>query len=271
MMKKLAHLALKLLPENMGFALMRSLASKVARLPAKDNEATALKLAQMRMIGSKTQIKLWTWGQGPVVLLVHGWGGSAAQMAPLAAEVALAGFQAVTFDLSGHGQSLESVASWENFFRDLDEVNDALGPLFAFIGHSAGGLALMASRQIKSVNAQRHICICAPSYPHPPVQAIQARLDPGNKLLDRYREFLAEQFRSSWSALENGQAFVGAAQQTLLIYDSSDRYISHTEGDRIQAWCPEVSLVKTDGLGHVRILSSEQLRQLVTDFLQKAN
>jgi predicted alpha/beta-fold hydrolase len=271
MMKKIARHAIQLLPERMGFALMRALASKVVRLPAKNNEAAALRLAQTRMIGSRTQIKLWTWGQGPVVMLVHGWGGSAAQMAPLAAEVASAGFQAVTFDLSGHGQSAESVASWDNFFRDIGEVKDALGPLFAFIGHSAGGLALMASRHIKSVKAERHICICAPSYPHPPVQAIQARLDPGNKLLDRYREFLAEQFRSSWSALEHGQAFVGAAQETLLIYDRSDRYISHTEGDRIQTWCPDTRLVKTDSLGHVRILSSEQLSKFVTDFLQKAN
>jgi pimeloyl-ACP methyl ester carboxylesterase len=271
MMKKLARFAIRLLPENMGFALIRSLASKVARLPAKENELAALRLAQTRIIGNQTKIKLWTWGQGPVVLLVHGWGGRASQMAPLAAEVAAAGFQAVTFDLSGHGESKESVASWENFFRDLHEVSNALGILFAFVGHSAGGLALMASRQIKSVKAQRHICICAPAYPHPPVQAIEKRLNPSVVLLDRYRDFLAKQFHSSWQALENGEAFAGAGQETLLIYDHSDRYIPHTEGDRIQAWRPTTNLIKTDGHGHSRILSSQELSQLVTDFLRKEN
>lgn len=271
MMKKLARFAIRLLPANMGFALIRNLASKVARLPVKENELAALKLAQTRLIGSQTKIKLWIWGQGPTVLLVHGWGGRAAQMAPLAMGLAAVGFQAVAFDLSGHGESTEPVASWGNFFRDIAEVSYALGALFAFVGHSAGGLALMASRQIAHIQAQRHVCICAPAYPHPPVQAIDKQLNPGVALLNRYRDLLAQQFHSSWPALERGEAFAGAGQETLLIYDHSDRYIPHAEGDRIKSWCPATILVKTDGHGHSRILSSQQLSQLVTDFLKKEN
>src|SRR5512138_842117 len=40
-------------------------------------------------------IRAWRFGEGPAVLLVHGWGGAAAQVAPLVAPLVRAGCSAV--------------------------------------------------------------------------------------------------------------------------------------------------------------------------------
>ena len=53
----------------------------------------------------------WSWGEGPTVLLVHGWEGRGSQMAAFAAPLAEAGFRAVAFDAPGAASSGVSAAS----------------------------------------------------------------------------------------------------------------------------------------------------------------
>ena len=47
----------------------------------------------------------WIFGEGPTVLLVHGWEGQAAQLAPLIGPLVARGQRVVAFDHFAHGQS----------------------------------------------------------------------------------------------------------------------------------------------------------------------
>src|SRR5688500_5679937 len=47
----------------------------------------------------------WRWGSGRPVLLVHGWGGSAAQMTALVRPLLNEGLSPIAIDLPGHGAS----------------------------------------------------------------------------------------------------------------------------------------------------------------------
>jgi len=47
----------------------------------------------------------WALGQGPAVLLVHGWEGASGQFAPMALALAARGLRTVAFDLPAHGSS----------------------------------------------------------------------------------------------------------------------------------------------------------------------
>jgi predicted alpha/beta-fold hydrolase len=267
LIQKFARKTIKHLPLRIGFAITRSLAAKVTRLKPTETEAEALKLATSQFIGRGGRLKIWSWGDGPVVVLVHGWGGCAANMAPLALQISRMGFRAVTFDVSGHGESPEPQARWEWFIRDIGEVARQVGPVYAFVGHSAGGLSLMASRRHASIGGEKFICVCAPSHPHPPIQGITQRLDPGDAVLDRYRTYLASQFGTDWNSLKEGWAYQSAGTDLLLIYDQKDRYIPHSEGNLIQSWCPGSTLQKTLDFGHTRILGAAPLAQMIGNFL----
>ena len=48
---------------------------------------------------------VWDWGEGPTVLLVHGWNGAAAQLAGYVQPLVDAGYHVVAFDQPGHGHS----------------------------------------------------------------------------------------------------------------------------------------------------------------------
>ena len=61
---------------------------------------------------------------------------------------------------------------------------------------------MMAARRLNGIRASQVACICVPHHPYPPVRAIQQRLDPGDAVMDQYRQFLGAEFQSDWSALE---------------------------------------------------------------------
>lgn len=271
MLDTVVRAGIRLAPPQVGFAVTRRLAAHPRRSPVSAHEASALASARRGCYGAGGRIPTWTWGHGPVIALVHGWGGRAAQMAPLAVQLAQAGFSAVAFDVAGHGDSPVNEARWEWFLRDVAEVAASAGPLRAFVGHSAGGLALMASRNVYGLRAERYVCISAPHHPYPPLRAIQRRLNPTPAVLELYRRFLSEQFQCDWGSLEAGLPWRGAGADLLLCYDEDDRYVDPLDGRRIRTLCPHSTMITTRGFGHTKILAADATAVAVLDFVRVAN
>jgi len=62
-----------------------------------------IRTLDIRVRGGSLQVPASVIGDGPTVMLLHGWGGSASDMMPLARAFARAGHRAIVFDLPGHG------------------------------------------------------------------------------------------------------------------------------------------------------------------------
>ena len=99
--------------------------------------------------GFRGNRQAWAVGHGPQVVLVHGYNGMAAQMAPIARDLEMNGYRAILFDAGGHGESASHRVGFDTFIEDTRSILEEIGPVHALIGHSAGGhLALMlASRK----------------------------------------------------------------------------------------------------------------------------
>jgi dipeptidyl aminopeptidase/acylaminoacyl peptidase len=98
----------------------------------------------------------------PVVIAVHGWGGNAAMMLPLARPLHDAGFATLFIDARCHGASDDdSFASLPRFAEDLEHAVDWLAARaevdagrIALLGHSVGaGAALLAASRRPDVLA----------------------------------------------------------------------------------------------------------------------
>lgn len=213
----------------------------------------------------------WAWGKkGPLVILVHGWGGRAAQMAPLALYVAQLGFRSVALDVTGHGDSPKRHTRWAYFLKDITALTQSLNEdVHAYVAHSAGALSMMAARGLKGIRAERYVCICAPSHPFPPVNVVEKKLNPRRGVIERYKRYIAEQFETVWETLQTGSSFTNVGSEMLLFYDKTDRFVPHREGDKIHALCPGSRLIKTDGYSHLKILTAPELAKAVGAFLKK--
>ncbi len=97
----------------------------------------------------------WTWGKGPAVLLVHGWGGHGGRLTPFVGPLTRAGFSVVAFDAPGHGGAAGRHSALPEFVDAIRAVAEAHGPFEAAIGHSMGGaacaLALRGGLEVRSV------------------------------------------------------------------------------------------------------------------------
>jgi pimeloyl-ACP methyl ester carboxylesterase len=84
------------------------------------------------------EVAAWREGEGGAVLLVHGWEDDHSLWSPLIDELVARGRSLVAFDLPAHGAS---TGQWAVSFEGSDAIraiDDALGPLDAVVGHSAG-------------------------------------------------------------------------------------------------------------------------------------
>ena len=266
----LVKLLVRVLPTSLAVRLIGRFARRSQRPQVTDEQREALAAATRVHYGGDSTKLAWCWGAGPLVLLVHGWNGRAAQLAPLAQRIAWEGFRCVCIDVTAHGESLGSRPSWRHFIDDVTEATACFGEVYACIGHSAGGLAMIAARARNALHAERFVCICAPSHPYPAIRVIQKLLDPPVRVLKGCRADIAGQFAMTWEQLEDGAVWKNVGAPLLLFYDRNDRYVDHTEGDRIKQWSRTARLEKSVGHGHTRVLAADELERVVVPFLERS-
>lgn len=79
-------------------------------------------------------------GDGPLVLAIHGWGGRAAQFAPMARRLAGAGYRVVAVDLPGRAGSPKT--DIKEVAASIRRVIDDVGEPDVLVAHSFGAIAL---------------------------------------------------------------------------------------------------------------------------------
>src|SRR6266581_5978891 len=99
MLVKAARFVINAVPEATANSIVRFLAAMTQRPPISSFEQEAMVQARRMSYGENNVA--WVWGNGPLVIFVHGWSGRAAQMAPLAVHVANLGFRSVAIDVTG--------------------------------------------------------------------------------------------------------------------------------------------------------------------------
>lgn len=159
-------------------ALRRSLAP-AREIATTTPEALGLSFSEISFL-TANQRRLRGWlipaagtGQQPAAILLHGWGGNAATLLPLAQPLHDAGFTVLLFDARCHGRSDEdSFASLPRFAEDMEHALDWLQSQpqidprrIALIGHSVGaGAALLLAARRDEVAAV--VSLSAFSHPH---------------------------------------------------------------------------------------------------------
>jgi len=92
------------------------------------------------------QVSYKTAGEGPAVLILHGWGSSSASWQSVQVGLSQQGYEVIIPDLPGFGKSAEPRSPWgiEKYRVFVEEFVNALGlKEFYLLGHSfGGGLAL---------------------------------------------------------------------------------------------------------------------------------
>jgi pimeloyl-ACP methyl ester carboxylesterase len=210
-------------------------------------------------------VRGWRCGHGPAVLLLHGWGGRAGQMAPLAQALAAAGCSAVAIDAPGHGRSSGRVASVPLYAGAIAAAARELSARAA-VGHSFGGSALtFAVAQGLVLDAA--VVIGSPATPAVYVDQFCDALDLGPRARRELRARLEARVGRRFEELELTRTIAAARSPALVVHDRADREVPFANAEALARAWPRARLHVTSGLGHRRILRDPALLREVVAFV----
>lgn len=209
----------------------------------------------------------WRFGDGPPVLLVHGWGGRGGQMTSLVPAVMAAGLSALVFDGPAHGASSGHLASVPHFADAVAAVAEHTGAR-AGVGHSMGAAGL-ALAMIRGMPLQAAVFVAPPRSPDGYVAQFSRAMGLGPPAEARLRAELARRLGIDPAALDLPRMTGGMEAPLLVFHDRDDREVAWADGAAIAAAWKGARLVTTSGLGHNRILRDASVAGESADFLAR--
>ena len=208
--------------------------------------------------------------QGPVALLLHGWGGHAGQMLALADTLAAQGLQPVLVEMPAHGRSAGSVSNLPQFARVIEYVAARLQQdgrnVGAVVAHSLAANAA-AWAMSRGLPAAKLVLLAPPASPREYTRLFahvfglsEATRAAMQRLVEAREAVLMPQFEP--------QA-VGPRIHvpTLVVHDRADSINRFADGEAFAREIEGATLFATEGLGHRRILKDDAVLQAVASFL----
>jgi pimeloyl-ACP methyl ester carboxylesterase len=203
---------------------------------------------------ARREIAAWRWGEGPTVLLVHGWEGRGSQLGAFVEPLVDAGMSVVTFDAPAHGDSGGRQLYLTDMSDALAAVAARVGSIHGLVAHSFGAAAALLAFHRDGVDAPRNVFIAPNVLIDDAVFAFSQffQLTGSERLAFEDRLGVDSGISPSLLTIER---LVGDRDSALLAFhDDGDRDVGQIHARRLVATWPGARLVSTDGLGHRRIL-----------------
>ncbi|MBE1534287.1 alpha/beta fold hydrolase [Actinomadura algeriensis] len=221
----------------------------------------------------------YLWGgpareDGPVALLVHGWGIDSSSMQALVPPLRALGYRVATFDAPGHGVASGSQATMTQFTRAtgavLDALGDAFGEVRAVVAHSLGSIAAAGALAARPGASVRCLALIAPTCTLTGVLERWARAE-----LRLRRPVVAEIYRelrrrngvpvSHWDVAGLGGDL---DLPVLVLHDPRDDVVPYAEAEAVAAGLRGARLEDAPG-GHFGILLDPGVRDRVAAFVTR--
>jgi pimeloyl-ACP methyl ester carboxylesterase len=212
-------------------------------------------------------LAVWDWGEGPTVLLAHGWDGCAAQMASFVAPLVRAGYFVAALDLPAHGSSAGTQTNIAEMAEALVRAGRRLGPVHAVIGHSLGGAAAALALQ-RGLRAKRAVLLAAPAEMPPFLRRFAAALGLGARGAAAMVDELDRRV-GGFASMELPRLCGAQTARLLLLHDPADREVPFSESERIAAAWPGARVHAVPGSGHLRMLRNSEVVRAAVDFVRE--
>jgi pimeloyl-ACP methyl ester carboxylesterase len=212
------------------------------------------------------RLAAWRWGRGPVVVLLHGWSGRAAQLTSFVAPLVGRGFSVVALDAPGHGRSGRGLSSAPEFARALRAVVDAVGGAAGVVAHSLGAAAAVLAAS-DGLAVGRLVLLAPPANPPAWVGRFVTRLGIPPDVVDRMRRRSERRIGLRWDQLDITALAASGTAPLLVVHDREDAEVPLRDGVAIAGAWKGSRLIQTAGLGHNRILRDPNVVARAVAFL----
>jgi len=218
-------------------------------------------------VGSRVAgMQVWSWGEGPTVLLVHGWNGRATQLGSLVDPLVARGYRVVAFDAIGHGESVGSQSSLPELANCIRQVVEEVGGVFAIVAHSLGGAATTFALAY-GMQVERAVFIAPPADPREFLALFSSSLGIGEEVSSRVKTLVERRLGVPMEEMRASKIAPMMNTPLLVIHDREDKEVPFQVGRVVASAWPGAELITTKGLGHQRILRDPAVMNAAVDFV----
>lgn len=213
-------------------------------------------LARAERLTLRFGLSALRWGEGPTVLLMHGWEGRPTQFASLIEALVAAGYTVVALDGPAHGRSPGNEAHVVLFARAMLEAAAELPPLRAVIGHSMGGASAMLAVQL-GLRTETLVSISAPARILDLLRGFARYMGMPPRARSAFIHEVEQKVGMRAAALD--VAHYQLDMPGLIVHAEDDHFVAVQESELIhQAWF-DSRLLRLEEGGHQRVLADPRV------------
>jgi pimeloyl-ACP methyl ester carboxylesterase len=213
------------------------------------------------VIAQHAAVRGFSFGAGPVIYLMHGWGGLGAQLGAFVEPLRANGFQVVVFDAPAHGGSDPGPfgpgrTHALEFGHALEAVAARFGPAQAVIAHSMGAVPTLLAQVHGSLTSRQLIFLAPMRDLATHFDRFAAQLGVGPRVRNAMTVETERRVDYPVAGIDvRVLARLAEPVPLLVVHDRGDRETSHQDSvELVETWRGPATLTSTDGLGHRRLL-----------------
>lgn len=214
-------------------------------------------------------IQVYSWGQGPLVLLIHGWNGRGLQLGGFVAPLLERGFKIISLDLPGHGESEGTSCNILRISQALIELARQIGKPSAIIAHSFGvsGAAYALNHGLQ---CDLFVSISAPFSSRWLLDLYCRSIRFQPKLIPRLFDLIEQRFENGFmDSISTDNNFEKLTIPGKIVHDRDDADVPWQHAELLAQRWKKAELYPTEGLGHQRILHNSKVNADIADYIAK--
>lgn len=242
-------------------------ARRFTRPPRADDRA-ALPGARRTFLDSAVgRLAVHRWGdEGPIALLVHGFGGHAGDLLPYVEPLRARGYQVLALDAPAHGASAGRHAGLPVMAEAVSAVARAAGRPEVVVAHALGATACALAAQ-RGMKVARMAWIAPAASVAAAARGFAEALAMPAELRARFVGAVEQELGASLEALELSAIAPAQRAPVLIVHDRDDDVAPVSQSIRAAEALPVARLAVTRGLGHRRILAAAPVVRAAVAFV----
>lgn len=213
---------------------------------------------------------VFTKGEGPRIMLAHGWGSNSYIFRYLIDELVETGYSVVTVDYPAHGQSNGNQTTLPETSELVKLMSDTYGPFKAMIGYSFGGPTTLRSMEL-GAKTENLVLLSAPTKIDSIFNPFFDLLDISSQLQELFIQALVTQTGIDRKRISPEDMDFDRSIRTLIIHDRTDEIISVSDATDFDQDLENSKLILTENLGHRGVPRNEATIHQIVDFIKFEN
>lgn len=249
------------------------------KMPLRHNQEQLLQLASKSQHAVKDEFfsgellsfPVYTWGSGDkIILLTHGWGSKAADFAFYIEKLLNNGdFKIIAFDAPGNGEAAGELSNLILYIEAVKAIITTYGAPYIAIGHSLGAMANIAALSNLKLSPARIISLTPLVDLKANFAASMDFVNIPHTVQQHFFEGFEKRFNMKTTYFHlNSLYHFPEDQHHLVLYDQEDKIAPFPYLQSFFENHPLTDAIDFNGVGHERILKSEEAVQVILEKIQ---